>query len=720
MKKYSPIYTNAFGIFRRMAVLLALVVFSATAVSVYAQNPNGEKSQSKGKLIKMAKNALYEGDIFTATDCYQKVDDKYSGDVNVQKTLANLYWQEKNYPLAQKYFRAVYESDAKANLSELFYSAKCLQIMGKYNEAKAEYELFAARGKSDKNLRENVKYAKTLAEEMDRIANDSVNKNIAIVHLDSAVNSKHINTSPLPFGENTLVFGSLRENEINYYNTCGDTLPVRKFYIAREDNEMEWSFLGEFDTVFNTADADVCNGALSADKRRFFFSKCQKDDKGKRLCEIYMSKLVDDVWQTPERLPDVINASGYTTTMPSLGVSRQNADVLYFVTDRPGGRGGLDLWFSLYNPKDNSWKEAKNCGKQVNTIGDEITPYYDVTTRTLYYSSDGMIGYGGFDIYKTVGEGKGFNDIKNVGKPINSSYDDLYYTIDESRRKGFLSSNRDGGYSLRNENCCDDIYEFIYRDHIVIAVDGKVLGVTDSAYYRRIEKEYEKTRTLSLDEIQKSDNVEVLYDYRVDLYMTDKEGKNHFLKSTETANGMYFFSLERDVDYFISVKDFNNKEKKLTFTTNGIIHSDTLHLDPIIINALSTRSFVVENIYYDFAKYNLREESKTVIDTTILKILNAYPRIIVEISSHTDSVGTDQSNMTLSQNRAQSVVNYLIQKGISKDRLVAKGYGESKPIAPNSNPDGSDNPEGRQKNRRTEFRVIGHLDDDADILYEYD
>ncbi|MBO7480787.1 MAG: OmpA family protein, partial [Bacteroidales bacterium] len=208
--------------------------------------------------------------------------------------------------------------------------------------------------------------------------------------------------------------------------------------------------------------------------------------------------------------------------------------------------------------------------------------------------------------------------------------------------------------------------------------------------------------------------------YRVDLYMTDKEGKNHFLKSTETANGMYFFSLERDFDYYISVKDFNNKEKKLAFTTNGIIHSDTLHLDPIIINTLSTRSFVVENIYYDFAKYNLREESKTVIDTTILKILNAYPRIIVEISSHTDSVGTDQSNMTLSQNRAQSVVNYLIQKGISKDRLVAKGYGESKPIAPNSNPDGSDNPEGRQKNRRTEFRVIGHLDDDADILYEYD
>ena len=179
-------------------------------------------------------------------------------------------------------------------------------------------------------------------------------------------------------------------------------------------------------------------------------------------------------------------------------------------------------------------------------------------------------------------------------------------------------------------------------------------------------------------------------------------------------------NLERDVDYYISVKDYNNREKVLAFTTNGITHSDTLHLDPIIIGALPSRSFVVENIYYDFAKYNLRNESKIVIDTTIYKILNAYPKIIVEISSHTDSVGTDESNMILSQNRAQSVVNYLIQKGISPERLVAKGYGESMPIAPNSNPDGSDNPEGRQKNRRTEFRVIGHIDDDADILYEYE
>ncbi len=705
---------------KQMSHLLVMAVIALGIVMFVPVDVLAQKVPSKAKLLKNAKNALYNGDIFTATDNYRKCDDNYPQNAKLQKKLAYLYWQEKNYSEAQKYFSKTYRNDSKTNLIELFYSAKCQQIMGNYEDAKKEYERFASVARSDKSLREYVKLAKSLAENMDSLAVVAPDKSIFVAHLDSSVNGKHINTAPVPYVDNTLIFGSLRENEINYYNTYEDALPTRKFYVAREDSELEWTFVGEFDTIFNSNEYDVSNGAFSSDRRRFFFTKCKKDDHGKRICQIYMSKLVDGVWQTPERLPETINASGSTATMPAVGVSRQNTDVLYFVSDREGGRGGFDLWFSFYTSKDKGWKDAKNCGKLVNTAGDEITPFYDAITRTLYYSSDGMLGYGGFDIYKTTGEGKNFETPQILGKPLNSNYDDLYYSIDESRRKGFLSSNRDGGYSLRNKNCCDDIYEFIYRDHIVVAVDGKVIGITDSTFFRTIEKEYERTHTVDYKTIENSDMAEILHDYRVDLYMTGSDGKNYFLKTTTTGDSLYFFNLERDVDYYISVKDYNNREKTLAFTTNGITHSDTLHLDPIIIGALPSRAFVVENIYYDFAKYNLREESKIVIDTTILKILNAYPKIIVEISSHTDSVGTDESNMKLSQNRAQSVVNYLIQKGISPERMVAKGYGESMPIAPNSNPDGSDNPEGRQRNRRTEFRVIGHIDDDADILYEYE
>jgi outer membrane protein OmpA-like peptidoglycan-associated protein len=136
------------------------------------------------------------------------------------------------------------------------------------------------------------------------------------------------------------------------------------------------------------------------------------------------------------------------------------------------------------------------------------------------------------------------------------------------------------------------------------------------------------------------------------------------------------------------------------------------------INIIPLEPVVIKNIYYEYNKWNLTDSSKTILDNTILKIMMDNPRIVVEISSHTDSVSGEEYNMKLSQKRAESAVNYLIDKGIDKERLVAKGYGKSKPIAPNTNPDGTDNPDGRQKNRRTEFKIIGSLDQYSKIIYE--
>ncbi|HPG74362.1 MAG TPA: OmpA family protein, partial [Bacteroidales bacterium] len=172
------------------------------------------------------------------------------------------------------------------------------------------------------------------------------------------------------------------------------------------------------------------------------------------------------------------------------------------------------------------------------------------------------------------------------------------------------------------------------------------------------------------------------------------------------------------VDYFITVKDFNRVEKRLDFTTKNITQSDTLVLDAILVNTIPTQPFIVNNIYYEFGMSRLTDKAKITIDRTIYSLMSKYPKIVVEIRSHTDSVASDEFNLKLSQDRAQSVVNYLIGKGISSDRLVAKGYGESFPIAPNSHPDGSDNPDGRAKNRRTEFRIIGSVEDYSEVLYE--
>jgi outer membrane protein OmpA-like peptidoglycan-associated protein len=205
----------------------------------------------------------------------------------------------------------------------------------------------------------------------------------------------------------------------------------------------------------------------------------------------------------------------------------------------------------------------------------------------------------------------------------------------------------------------------------------------------------------------------------VALYVIEPvSGEEMFIRNDFTTSGSYFFNLETEREYVLKVQDFNRKEKTLEFNTFNITRSDTLVLDALIVNTIPNEPIIVKNVYYEFAMSNLTAEAKRTIDKTIFNIMKNYPTIVIEISSHTDSVSSDEFNMRLSQDRAQSVVDYLISKGIDRERLVPKGYGESQPIAPNSHPDGTDNPEGRAMNRRTEFRIIGSLNDDTEVIYE--
>lgn len=673
------------------------------------------------QVLKQAKIAEKSGDIFTAIDMYKIYDELKPGKAKVHHSLGHLYLREKNYREAKVYLLSAYKVEQEKYILDLFEYAKCLHILGEYNDAVKHFKLFNSQAKGDKKLKNHTRLAKDYIEGIAAIPvmKDS-SLNVIINLLDTAVNKPHIDFSPIPYQDNKLIFASLPEDEIKYYNPEEDKLPTRKFYLAQRDGN-KWKNLGEFDTIINGNDINTGNGAFSGDGQRFYFSRCEKDFTHKVICKLFVSNLENNEWQEPIELPEEINMPLTSNSMPALGVSRKNTDILYFISDRPEGRGGKDMWFTYFDPKREVWKTPKNCGKRINTIADEITPYYNIDTKTMYYSSDGQPGMGGFDIYRTFGEAKSFEGPSNVGYPINSSFDDLYYILEESRQRGFLVSNRSGGYSLRHENCCDDIYEFIYRDFIHIAVTGKIFGITDSLFFKSIEEEYQLEMAIGLDVLNESEDIELLYDYPVSLFMIDsKTGKEIFIKTDFTEPGNYFFHLEQGKDYLITVKDFNKKEKRLPFTTKNITRSDTLELDAIIVNTFPEKSFIVQNIYYDFAKADLRDTSMMTIDNTIYQILLAYPEIIIEISSHTDSIDTDEKNMELSQERAQSVVDYLIEKGIEKERLVAKGYGKHNPIAPNSNPNGTDNPEGRQRNRRTEFKVIGQVDNEEEIIYEND
>jgi outer membrane protein OmpA-like peptidoglycan-associated protein len=202
----------------------------------------------------------------------------------------------------------------------------------------------------------------------------------------------------------------------------------------------------------------------------------------------------------------------------------------------------------------------------------------------------------------------------------------------------------------------------------------------------------------------------VLPDVPVELYLTGEKESDDMLiaKTTTDKAGNYHFEMERNRQYKVLVKNYGYFEKRISVNTNDINCSDTLNIGITLINYLPKINVRV-NIYYDYDKYKLTDVAQQTIDTTLMPLFDLFPNAVIEIGSHTDSTGTELYNMKLSQKRSESVVNYLISKGIQSERLIAKGYGMSNPIAPNTNSDGTDNPEGRQLNRRTEIKIVGDL-----------
>jgi OmpA-OmpF porin, OOP family len=288
-------------------------------------------------------------------------------------------------------------------------------------------------------------------------------------------------------------------------------------------------------------------------------------------------------------------------------------------------------------------------------------------------------------------------------RPINSSYDENYFSILRNGREGFFSSNRPGSMSLENGTCCDDIYSYKFLDCVKILSQGIVRNSMDQDFYDNLKKNY------NLDLIYPENN-SALSDVPVELYLKgDTENEEILISKTKTGiDGKYYFELDPNLNYKVLVKNYGYLEKKLPVSTLNTDCSDTIEIGTTHIDYLP-RITIQLNIYYEFDKFDLTSQAKQTIDKMVMPLFDIFPAGIIEIGSHTDNKGTEEYNADLSQKRSESVVSYLISKGISSERLVAKGYGMSMPVAPNTNNDGSDNPEGRQLNRRTEFKVVGEI-----------
>jgi len=377
---------------------------------------------------------------------------------------------------------------------------------------------------------------------------------------------------------------------------------------------------------------------------------------------IYSSDLQNKTWSPLRKLNQNVNFQGYNALQPFV---TPDGKQLFFVSDRPGGQGGYDIWLSDLDDSGDPLN-AKNLGRTINTPNDEEAPFFDVVHKKLVFSSKGFTGLGGFDLFASYENKDGWSAPENVGYPINSPKDDLYYYEDPNvEGKFYISSDRDS-------ECCLSLFELNY---LPVNIAGEITLCN-------LNSPLPNVKVSLIDSITKQS-----------------------VKQQETSlDGKYMFSVNAGVKYQVKIEKNGYFTKVITPVTQ--IRNDTLQGVQTCLQPFKTNEpIVLKNILYDFNKADLRPESKNALDH-LVALMNDNPELKIELSSHTDSIGSDAYNLALSQQRAEACVNYILSKGIRKERIYAKGYGKSRPAASNTLPDGKDNPAGRQMNRRTEFTVL--------------
>jgi OmpA-OmpF porin, OOP family len=684
--------------FRRIIRYLIVCTPLFLQTMLYAGTPKDSLNKVITSLKKKAIKYDKQNDIYNAIEYYRRYLVYKNKDIKLTYRLATLYFNVRDYGSANQYYDSVIHLNSKKFGMVYYYKGSVCMNLEKYSDAVESFTKFrkAYKANDKSNYR---KLAALYAENAEWAKNQpAADGGIALSHPGEPINHTGIDFSPFPIDDNTIMYGAICQDTVRHI------YPVRQLYKAMKVNG-QWRSLGLLGGEINQPEYNTGNAVLSDDGQRIFFTRSRKNWQDRDICEIYVSHFDGNTWQTPEKLPYPINDENYTSTQPALGKNlKKGNEVLYFVSDRPGGKGGLDIWFCEYNRKLNTYSEPVDLEKNVNSIGDDCCPFYDISSSTLYFSSNTRKnGLGGFDIYKTTGSSKKWADAIAMPKPVNSSFDDYYFTILKSNKEGYFTSNRTGSLTFGNGHCCDDIFAFKINDCVKITSRGTVRNSVNYDLYDRLNEKYHLGLTYP-------DSSALLPDVPVELYLSGEKDGDEILISKTTTNkeGNYSFELDRNRQYQILIKNYGYFEKRLRVNTSGINCSDTIHIGNTAISYLPKINVRI-NILYQPDAYELSDSAMHIIDLQLMPLFDLFPNGLVEIGSHTDSTGTYLYNMELSQKRSESVVRYLVSKGISHDRLVAKGYGMNNPVAPNTNSDGTDNPAGRQLNRRTEIKIVGEM-----------
>lgn len=426
---------------RKVLLVILLLGFAAQA-----------NSQSSSQLIKWGEESCTDGDYYGASLYYERAMAMDSLDLNLLWKYAESLRLYNNYKKASFYYAKIYKKDrGKLFPLNAFHLAMMYKQSGDYRHSKKTWKKFNRKYKRQKDGYEYKKSQQEYQSVAWAVKHIKDTSDVLVENVGMPVNSRIAEFGAI-FKDSTLYYSSLRAKEYGENRLVLDPDYHIRLYTSDVEGE-GWAESELMPEIINQGDYHVANGAFSPDGERFYFSRCGQDFK----CGIFFTSLENDEWKEPVELTG-LNDPSYTTTQPSVGMI-SGKEVLFFASDRPGGKGALDIWY-ISLTDGNTSGNVTNAGENVNSIDNEISPFYSNLNGSLYFSSDWHEGFGGFDIFEVKGSLGDFTYPINLGTPYNSYQNDYYFSIDVGTGKGFLTSNRVGSLYEKSPTCCNDLWSF--------------------------------------------------------------------------------------------------------------------------------------------------------------------------------------------------------------------------------------------------------------------
>ncbi|TWI43585.1 WD40 repeat protein [Flavobacterium glaciei] len=639
-------------------ILLYITIVTIFSINIYSQ---------KAKLATADKE--YDGYAYVdAIKTYERIAEKGYKSIDMYKKLGNAYYFNAQFDNAAKWYGELFTLDTSNLESEYYYRyAQSLRAINQNDKANEMMELFNQKSSNDSRaqlFKKNTNYLEAIKANSGRYNIEDAGINSIYSDYGTAI---YLNKLVFASARDTGSLGQRKHKWTNQYFT--------NLYSADLADDMTPSAPKKFDGTINSKFHES-TPTFSSDGKTMYFSrnnyldgKKGKDGNKITLIKIYKATLENDKWTNVTELP--FDSDNYSTAHPALS---PDGKTLYFASDMPGTLGQSDLFKVTIN-EDGTYGTPENLGNAINTEGRETFPFIN-DENEIYFASDGHPGLGGLDVFMSkINEQGTFSDVQNVGADVNSPKDDFAYLIDTKSRRGFFTSNRDGGQGY------DDIYKFLEKRRLI-------------------------SEQLLYGEITDVKTKELLANTKITLYDNQFKVVNN---ATSDDNGKYSFTVEVGKTYSIKAEkpEYTTKEEKITISAANEKTYLPIALEKEICKVAVGddlgKCFGIKMIYFDLDKSNIRPEAALDLEK-ILDVLNQNPTMKIDIRSHTDSRQTFKYNEALSERRAKSTINWLVKNGIDQSRLSGEGYGETQLVNKCS-----DNvvctEEEHQLNRRSEFII---------------